>query len=91
MFPHRMNLVDIEIRQILKSITPLDPDFREPVSSAALSSVVIVRGQANLGNKRFERTFRTHTGDVAESEGHLVFRKQMSNVGSAAVPNVSPV
>lgn len=77
MFPYRMNLVDIELKQVNKPGTVIDVDFREPKGASKLQDVITLKGQVNFGgDKFFNRTERTFTGDAAPSDGHFVFRKK---------------
>jgi len=77
MFPERMNTVEIVVRKLSKDRTHWDADFEEPVTKKDRTEEVTLAGQVNLGRAgaAFERRSRSLTGDRAESDGHLVFRK----------------
>jgi len=75
MFPVRMNLVDIVIKQLNKTEVVVDRHFRETRHSDKYDATITVKGQANFGNSdyNFNRRVVTSTGDANETEGHLVF------------------
>jgi hypothetical protein len=77
MFPERMNTVEIVVRKLAKNRTHWDSDFEEPITKKDRSVEIFLRGQVNLGRagSAFERRSPSLTGDRAESDGHLVFRK----------------
>jgi hypothetical protein len=77
MLPARLNTVEIVVRKLSKDRTHWDPDFEEPIGTKDRSEEVVLQGQVNLGKpgSAFERRSPSLTGDRAESDGHLVFRK----------------
>lgn len=77
MRPVRMNLVEVVVRKLSKDRTGWDPDFEEPLGPKDRTGEVVLRGQVNFGSAgaAFERRSRSLTGDRAESDGRLVFRK----------------
>ncbi len=72
--PFLMNLVVIRIQKVVVEDTVWDDVFREPIGNKALSQEIEVKGQVNLGSKKFYELARTLTGDVGRSNMYLVFR-----------------
>lgn len=77
MLPSRMNTVEIVLRKLGSDRTHWDPDFEEPLTKKNRTEEVVLHGQVNLGRSgsAFDRRRPSLTGDRAESDGHLVFRK----------------
>lgn len=72
--PMLMNLVEIKIRKESIENTVWDDVFKEPVGTKNFSSEITIKGQANLGSKRYYQLSRSLTGDTERSSIYLVFR-----------------
>jgi len=72
--PQVMNTVKILMRSLVVTATPIDDDFRAPAARKVLGAEVELWGQVNYG--RTERIGRDTSGNVQESDGHLVFAAQ---------------
>lgn len=76
-FPIRYNPVWVEIKQLNKSATQWDPDYKEPIGGQhAYDTTIRVKAQVNLGSKQFYERMRTERGETTPSSGHLVFKKE---------------
>ncbi|MEW6556026.1 MAG: hypothetical protein AB1349_01575 [Elusimicrobiota bacterium] len=87
MIPQRMNLVKVKLlllarkgREVSTNIqTPvLDKDFSEPKGAKVYGSNqgrnIPLEASAQVDYRRTEQRTRTSTGEVPESNGHLVFK-----------------
>ena len=74
--PCKMNMVDIVIKQLNKTETILDEDFREAKYPNKYSPEITLRGQVNFSKTeyRLNKRFPTLTGDKNPTFGHVLFR-----------------
>ncbi len=73
MLPNLLHPVPIQIRQIRRSATVVDPDYREPVQQAKLGPTITAPGQMKWTID--ERLRTTLTGPEQEAEGYILFRR----------------
>lgn len=84
-YPCTLNFVNIKFLPLDIDATPIDPDFRQAIRVKARKEYVVIKGQVNFGTnqkKLFNALVQSNsiawntTGDLAESIGHLVFRRR---------------
>ncbi len=73
MLPNLLHPIPIQIRQMVRTSTPVDEDYQEPVQQASLGPVVTAPGQVKWTMD--ERLRASLTGAEAESEGYILFRR----------------
>lgn len=84
--PVRINRIKVAIRQLSKSSTVLDQDYREAKENRVYSEPIEVIGQWVGGEQSF-RLERTMTGDSLPTTGHIVFRfKELDAVQPGFLP-----
>ena len=84
--PVRINRIKVAIRQLSKTSTVLDPDYREAKENRVYSEPIEVIGQWVGGEQSF-RLERTMTGDSLPTTGHIVFRfKELDAVQPGFLP-----
>lgn len=69
-----MNLVDIEIQQLDRTRTSVDPDFKVSSGKKRYRDAVTLKGQVNQSGGPIDRFTRSFAGNLESSGGHLVFR-----------------
>lgn len=73
MLPNLIHPVPIQLRQMQRASTRVDPDYREPVQQAKLGPIVSAPGQVKWTID--ERLRATLTGAEQEAEGYILFRR----------------
>ncbi len=73
MLPNLIHPIPVEIRQLLRSETIVDPDYMEPIQQAELAEPVIAPGQVKWSMD--ERLRATLIGAESEAEGYVLFRR----------------
>lgn len=69
-----MNFVDVEIQQLDRTKTQVDPDFRVASGKKVYKAAKKLKGQINQSGGPIDRFARSLAGNLQTSEGHLVFR-----------------
>jgi len=73
MLPNLIHPVPVQIKQLLRTTTPVDPDYEEPIQQASLGPAVSVPGQVKWTMD--ERLRTSLTGAEVESQGYILFRR----------------
>ena len=71
MIPRRMNLVSVKIRKLDEFETPIDSDFREPVSEEFYEREFELAAQVVYESR--DRMLASSAGDISTTSGRLVF------------------
>ena len=71
--PNLIHPIDIEIQQISRSTTIVDPDFDEPVENVARAPTITCKGQVKWEDDDQQRP--TKIGSDSGTEGYMLFRR----------------
>lgn len=69
-----MNLVEVEIQQLDRTKTQVDPDFKVASGKKVYKAAKKLKAQINQSGGPIDRFTRSLAGNLQTSEGHLVFR-----------------
>lgn len=72
MIPNLIHPTPITIQQLTRGAAPEDPDYREPVQTAAYAAAVVVPGQVKWKASKALRLDRG--GTIDGSDGYVLFR-----------------